>query len=372
MSFTVTDDDYTVGVEEEYHLVDAYTLALRNAPLVVDAAKVSLGSDAQPEVSATQLEIGTPVCHTLAEVRDALRTARSAADQAARKYGCRILAAGTHPSGSWQDQRLTPEPRYLALLERWGLLALQQGISGCHVHVAVHDPELVIAVMDRVRPYLPTLLALTTSSPMWEGTHTGYASYRSQWWGRWPISGVPDLFGTRAEFDRVVSELVELGVIDDATHLYWDVRPSVRHPTLEFRVADVCPYLDDAVLHAGLVRSLVRTAAAAAHAGEPPLAIRTEVLRGARWRASRYGINGDLWHPGYLRLRPAAEVVRHLIDVLRPDLTKHDEWELVSSLTKDLLARGTSADRQRRLFADTHGDLHALTAQLVEESVRLT
>jgi carboxylate-amine ligase len=365
----VATEDFTLGVEEEYHLVDADTFALRNAPVVVDDAQSRMGAGVQPELAATQLEIASPVCHTLAEVRAALRVARTGADAAARRHGCRILAAGTHPSGTWKEQRLTLKPRYLALLERWGVLALQQGISGCHVHVAVHDPELGIAVLNRVRPYLSTLLALTASSPMWEGIDTGYSSYRTQWFGRWPTSGPPEPLRDRAEFDALVAELVELDVIDDASHLYWDVRPSVRHPTLEFRVADVCPRLDDAVLYAGLARSLVRTAAARARAGAGPMVVRGEVLRAAQWRAARYGLTGALWHPGVRTLRPAAEVARYLLDVLRPDLTDHGEWDEISALAENLLARGTSADRQRRLLADTHGDLFTLTATLVEESV---
>jgi YbdK family carboxylate-amine ligase len=365
----VTDQDFTVGVEEEYHLVDADTLMLRNAPVVVDSARYSLGEGAQPEIAATLLEIASPVCSTLAEVRAALRVARTGADAAAHKHGCRILAAGSHPAGSWQDQRLTLKPRYLELLERWGLLALQQGIAGCHVHVAVHDPELRIAVMNRVRPYLPTLIALTASSPMWEGVDTGYASYRTQWFSRWPTSGAPELLADRAEFDALVDDLIGIGMIDDASHLYWDVRPSMRHPTLEFRVADVCPRMEDAVLYAALVRSLVRTAAGWAAAGRPPAAVRTEVLRAAHWRAARYGLTSDLWHQGSRQLRPAADVVGHLLAELRPDLTANGEWAQVSALVEDLLARGTSADRQRRVLADSHGDLVAVTAQLVAESV---
>ncbi len=360
---------FTLGVEEEYHLVDAETFALRNeGHVVVPATRELLGEHAQEEIGATQLEISTPVCTTLAEVRGELRRARAAADSAAGRSGCRILAAATHPFGSWHDQQLTPRERYHALYERWGLLALQQTITGCHVHVGVSDPELVVALMDRARPYLPVLLAMTGSSPYWEGVDTGYSSYRTQWYSRWPVAGAPEAMGSRAAYDDLVRELVATGIIDDASHLYWDLRPSKRFPTLEFRIGDVCPCLDDVVLHVGLVRSLVRLLAGRVERGSPVPALRTETLRAARWRAARYGLDDRLMHPEKLTLAPAVDVVLDLLDLLRPDLEEHGEWDEMSALTAALLGRGTSAARQRKALADT-GNLVSVTALLVAETL---
>lgn len=206
--------------------------------------------DASSEISTSRLEVATPVCSTLDEVRAELVRLRCEAGEVAARKGCRILAMATHPFSSWEDQRLSPGERYLSLFERWGMLALQQLITGCHVHVAVDDPELTIAVLDRVRPWLPVLVA----------------------------------------FDALVADLVRAGAIDDATHLYWDARPSVRYPTLEFRVGDVCPSVDVAVLYAALARSLTRTFVAAAQREKDAAPdVRPEVLRIARWRAARHG-----------------------------------------------------------------------------------
>ena len=361
---------FTVGVEEEYHLVDAETMALHSAPEVIDRATDTM-DDASSEISTAQLEVATPVCSTLDEVRSELIRLRCQAGEVAARQGCRILAMATHPFSSWEDQRLSPGERYLGLFERWGLLALQQLITGCHVHVAVDDPELTIAVLDRVRPWLPVLVAMTSSSPFWEGSDTGYASYRTMWFDRWPTAGMPATLGSRAAFDALVADLVKTGAIDDATHLYWDVRPSVRYPTLEFRVGDVCPSVEDAVLYAALARALTRTFVADAErrgdAGDPVADVRPEVLRIARWRAARHGLTEQLVHPVRWEPRPAAEVVQALLDLVRDDLEAAGEWDEVDDGVQRLLAEGTASARYRRLMAET-GDLRAVTAAAVEET----
>jgi carboxylate-amine ligase len=355
---------FTLGVEEEYLLVDANTLALRadTAPLTADALP---GVDT--EIGTAQIEVATPVCTSLAQVRHELTRLRRTVDAAVASRGCRLLAAGTHPFGSWRDQRLTPKARYIELLERWGMLALQQNINGCHVHVGIADADLRAAVSDHCRPWLPALLALTASSPFWEGNDTGYASYRSQWYSRWPIAGPPPVLGDDAGFRRRVEDLISVGVISDASFLYWDVRPSARYPTLEFRVADVCPLIDDAVLHAGLVRSLARTMAARAAAGQPAPDLPDDLARAARWRAARYGLEECLYDPFEHRLRPAADVVRLLLDTVADDLRAHGEWEEIAGLLAASLARGSSAARQR-LLAHARGDLTEVARTLVEET----
>ncbi|MDP9497789.1 MAG: YbdK family carboxylate-amine ligase, partial [Actinomycetota bacterium] len=240
----------TLGVEEEYHLVDAATGRLADAPEVVHRAHALLGDAAQGEISTSQLEVVTPVCGSLAELRAQLVRLRRGAAQAPAQSGCAVLAAGTHPSATWRDQRLSEGERYVDLHRRWGLLAVQQLIAGCHVHVSVPD-ELAIGALDRLRPDLPVLLAIGGSSPFWEGADTGYASYRTLWFARWPVTGLPEAFGDPAAYDEAVRSLVRAGVADDASHLYWDARPSVRYPTLEVRVSDTLPRVDDAVLYAG-------------------------------------------------------------------------------------------------------------------------
>lgn len=357
----------TIGVEEEYHLVHAGTLALADAPEVVDEARRLLGDDAQGEISTSQLEVATPVSTSLEQVRAHLVRLRRGAAEAAALHGCRILAAGTHPTATWHDQRMTPDPRYGEILDRLGHLALQQLIAGQHVHVSVPDPELAVHVLDRLRPDLPVLIALSGSSPFWEGSDTGYASYRTIWFARFPVTGSQEVLRTRAAYDRLVAELVASGVADDASHLYWDARPSTRYPTVELRVADTSPRLDDAVLQAGLARSLVRVAAAGALAGTAFAEPRPEVVRAARWGAARHGLEERLLDLRTVERLPAAQVVRGLLARLREDLEDAGEWDEVSALAEQALARGSSAVEQRRVAART-GDLTAVSQLLVDQT----
>jgi YbdK family carboxylate-amine ligase len=357
----------TIGVEEEYHLVDARTWSLADAPQVVHAAHALLGEDARGEISTSQLELATPVCTTLGQVRAQLQRLRRGADEAARAHGCRILPAATHPTATWRDQRLSADERYVRLHERFGVIALQQLITGCHVHVGIPDPELVVPVLDRLRPDLPVLLAMSASSPFWEGVDTGCASFRTSWFAHFPMTGMPEVLGTRAAYDALVADLAATGMIEDGSHLYWDARPSTRFPTLEVRVADMMPMVDDVVLHAALVRSLVRTAAAQAERGDPPAEPRPELARAARWRAARFGLDERLVDLRASRLAPAADVVHALLQRLRDDLEQAGEWDEVHALTQALLARGTSAARQRRTAEQT-GSLAAVARAVCEEA----
>jgi YbdK family carboxylate-amine ligase len=357
----------TFGVEEEFHLVDAETLALAPRPALSAAALCrELGERLHAEVVTNQLETATGICTTLAELRAELAAARAEAAAAAATAGACILAASTHPFGSWRQQEITAAPRYEAMVDRWAVLAVQQDICGCHVHVGVPDLETAVAVMDRSRPYLAVLLALTGSSPFHDGLDTGYESFRTLWWARWPMTGPPEHFGSAACFREVVEGMVVSGLVADSSHLYWDVRPSYHLPTVEFRLGDVCTDLDDAVLHAAIVRSLVRVLAGRAARGDPCPRPRQQLLQAARWRAARNGISGQLFDPLRGALVDAHLAVRRLLAELEEDLRAAGEWEEVGELVQRLFARGTSATRQRRTWLRT-GDGRAVAAQLVRE-----
>lgn len=372
-----SDPSFTVGVEEEFLIVDPHTRELRpRAEAVLPVARRALGDQVQPELSLSQVEVETGVCHTLANVRSELDRLRAGVLAAAEEAGSLVVASGTHPFSDWRDQAITPKDRYLALDRDFRLLAWEQLISGCHVHVAVDGPDQAIAVMDHCRPWLPTLLALGANSPFWQGVDSGYASYRTQVFDRWPVTGTPPVLGDRATYDRVVEELVATGSMVDATKLYWDVRPSVHFPTVEFRICDVCLTVDEAVMVAGLTRSLVRTCHARARAGEPAPPVRPEVVRAARWRAARDGLDGELVDLGgqrgpnavtAIRARPAAEVVGGLLDFLRPDLEDAGEWDEVSALAARTLERGTGARRQREVV-ERSGSMVELVDWLVEQT----
>ncbi|MCA0146693.1 glutamate--cysteine ligase [Blastococcus sp. LR1] len=357
----------TLGVEEEFHLVDPETFALAPSPgLAAAAVRSELGERVHAEITTTQLETATGVCRSLGELRAELTTARAQARSAAADAGVALLAASTHPFAGWREQVITPDPRYEAMVDRWAGLALRQDIAGCHVHVGVPDVETAVAVLDRARPYLPLLLAMTGSSPFHDGADTGYESYRTLWWGRWPHTGIPEPLGTEAGYREVVDGLVAAGVVGDASHLYWDVRPSSHLPTLEFRLADVCTDLDDVVLHAALVRSLVRVLAARAERGEPVPQPRRELLRAARWRAARDGISGQLFDPLAGHVVDARTAVERLLAELADDLAERGEEDEVRALVGQLFARGTSAVRQRATWRRT-GDLREVAAAIVRE-----
>ena len=283
------------------------------APRVLPAAEPALGERVQPELYRSMVEMNTPVCSTLAEVREAVRGSRRSLIEAAGRQGLRIAAAGTHPFSHWRDQRVTDKPRYRNLAEDYQQVFREQVVFGCHVHVGIDDREAAIQTMNRVRPWLPVLAALTVNSPYWLGGDTGYASYRTEIWNRWPTAGMPEAFASRAEYDALVETLVATGSIREPTKLYWDVRPSTKQETLEFRVADVCMDVEEAVLVAGLVRALAFTCLQAALTGEPDPVPRPELLRAAKWRAARHGLAADLVDVLGGTARPATEMVERFL-----------------------------------------------------------
>jgi len=361
----------TVGVEEEYQIVDAQTGALRpRAERVLERATPRLGDNVQPELNLSQVEIGTPICETLADVREAVLRSRREVDGAAREAGSRIVALATHPFAEWIAQSTNPGDRYQHLEDVYQQLAREQLICGCHVHVSVPDPDLAVRVSTDIRPWLAPLLAITANSPYWEGVDTGYASYRSQIFSRWPAVGTPPRLESRTEMDSLVEKLVRAGGVADATFLYWDVRPSQRYPTVEIRIADVCSLVDDVVLLAALCRSLVRTHLRdLVDDARPVDRTPDEVHRVARWRAARFGLDGDLVDPIEGDQRPAREVIGRLRAHVRADLEDAGELDLVDELFDALLARGNGAARQRAAL-DRTGTLAGVVASAADDTVR--
>jgi carboxylate-amine ligase len=362
---------FSLGVEEEYQLVDPASRALRSrAGQVLPAAEPALGERVQPELYRSQVEANTPVCHTLAEVRDALRRTRRDLAEAAQRQGLAIAAAGTHPFSHWRDQIVTDKTRYRNLAEDYQQVFREQVVFGCHVHVGIDDPEAAIQTMNRTRPWLPVLLALSGNSPYWLGADTGHASFRTEVWNRWPMAGLPQAFASRAEYDDLVETLMATGSLREPTKLYWDVRPSTRLATLEFRVADVCLAVDEAVMVAGLARALAVTCHAAAERGDPDPAPRPELLRAAKWRAARHGLDADLVDVVGGRALPAAELVKVFLDQVRPGLEAGGDLEEVTELVEATIARGTGAARQRRAFR-RDGRLESVVDLVVAETAAL-
>jgi carboxylate-amine ligase len=362
--------DFTLGVEEEYQIIDPHSRRLRPRVMqVLPQAQAALGENAQPEFQASQIEMATPVCRTLAEVRAQVVRARRALLDAAARDGGRIGAAGTHPFSNSADQPVTPKPRYQDMAEQYQHLAQELVIFGCHVHVGLPDPDAGLGVMNRARQWLAPLLALSANSPFWEGEDTGYASYRTELWVRWPLAGPPLPFASREEHDALVQSLVATGSISDATKIYWDIRLPEKVPTVEFRVADVCLRVDEAVLLAGLVRALARTCYA--QGDEPFQPARPELLRAAHWRAARYGLEGELIDIAAGRAVPAADLVQSLMAFVRPALEEAGDWDEVSALVGETLRDGNGAMRQRAVLAETNR-MEAVVDYILDETARGT
>jgi carboxylate-amine ligase len=305
------------------------------------------------ELQLCQVETGTAVCATLDELAAQVAALRRDLVAAAADAGCRVASAGTHPLPLGDGNRITPKPAYLRLEREYGVVGREQVLCGCHVHVGVAEREAAVAVMNRSRRWLPVLLALSTNSPYWQGEDTGYASFRTEMWRRWPISGPPEPFSSRSEYDDLVRTLLTVGAIDDPARVYFDIRPSARFATLEFRVADAALTVGDTVTVAGLTRALVRTCHADATTGRPAPALRPELLRSAMWRAARYGVAATLVDFEAGRSRPAPEVVDGFLSLLRPALEESGEWDVVRDGVARILRDGSGAARQRAVFTSS-------------------
>ena len=366
--------EYTLGVEEEYQILDSETrelLARSGHAVQKRAQRSTMGNEVVPELMTAQIEAVSPVCRTLAEVRAEVLRLRREANVAAAKEGARIAAASTHPFSDWRDQRITPKERYKGLVESYRRLARQQVAFGFHVHIGLADREAAIQVMNRLRLWLAPMLALSANSPFWLGEDSGYASYRTQVWGRMPVSGPPGIFESKAEHDELIDTLVASGVVADSTKVYWDIRLPEDLDTIEVRVMDVCSRTDEAVMIAGLTRALVRACYERAEREEPYPKPRPELLRAAHWLASRHGLDAKLLDPEAGQATPAREVIEKLLAFARPALEEGEDWEEVSALVYETLEQGNGANRQRRAY-EKAGRFEDVVDMLVEETIRGT
>ena len=368
-----------LGVAEELLLLDpAAGTVLPVAPeaLAAHHARWPPGSAEAPQVEAElyqhQLELASAPCTTLAELRRSLVSARRAALDAASAAGAVAVAVPT-PVLRGGDERLTEEARYQRIGAEYGELARPASVCGMHVHVEVVDEEEAVAVVDGVRPWLPVLLALSANSPYWHGRDTEHASWRSQVWARWPTSGPREAVGGAAAYRETARLLQSWGAAMDDAMLYFDVRLSTGLPTVELRVADVCTEVDDAVLVAGLARGLVMTLLTEHRGGNqgPGTAPqwRSDLLRAAQWRASRYGVTDVLVHPQRRELAPASEVVQALAEYAGAALDETGEREPLLAAVEGLVAAGGGAGRQRAVAART-GRLEDVVADLTERTAR--
>jgi carboxylate-amine ligase len=343
----------TLGVEEEFHLVDLRSRRLTpRAAEILDALTAAPGTYAA-ELQQTTVETNTEVVETLDDLRRSIVDLRAHLAAAGEALGVGVAAAGTMPLS--MPITITENARFRRMLADYQSLVREQLICGFQVHVGIDDPDLAAALVDRVSPWLPPLLALSASSPFsHDGQDTGYASTRSLIWSRWPTTGGAGAFASAAEYDAQVQDLIATGVISDRGMIYFDVRPSAHVPTIELRVCDACPSVDTAVLIAALFRAVVVRERARHGRGEPSRAVSPALQRAAMWRAARSGLEGELVDLSGPRAVPAGVLLREMLAELRPELEAHGGWTVVRDLGEEALRRGSAAARQREALRRRH------------------
>lgn len=356
----------TIGLEEEFHVLDPETYApVPDAPQRL--AEVAAENTLAAELLSSTVETATAICHSLDDLRDEVVRRRRALVAAAEQVGLVVATAGTVPAAGSTSVPISGGGRYAWMAEEYAQLAAEQAICAGHVHVGVPDRELAVALAMRIRPWLPVLLAMSSSSPFFNYTDTGYASYRTMIWSRWPTAGPSPTFASVDDYDRTIQALVSTGTITDPGMIYYDVRPSARYPTLEIRVADACPSVDDAVLLAALTRTLVITAEQDELSGVPVPTDEPAMLRAATWRAARSGLAGSLVDPHTGLPAAASDVVDQLLAHVQPALEDRGEWPTVKELVDSQRRRGTSTERQRAAMA-RRGSWSDVSRALVAET----
>ncbi|MER5432566.1 glutamate--cysteine ligase [Streptomyces sp. NPDC002588] len=360
----------TVGVEEELLLVDPETGEPRalSAAVLARAARCEVAEQEpvfQKELHNQMVEFATHPQSGMDELARELVRIRAEAARHAKETGCAVAAIGTSPLAVRPSVSIGRRYRWMA--DQYGIATREQIVCGCHVHVSVGSDEEGVAVVDRIRPWLSVLLALSANSPFWQGRETGYSSYRNRVWLRWPSAGPTELFGSAEDYHRRVADMVATGTILDEKMVYYDARLSARWPTVEVRVADVCLHADTAVLLATLVRGLVETAARAWEAGVEPVEHSVSLLRLAVWRAARSGLTGDLVHPATMRNSPAENVVGALLEHVGPALADSGDLERARAACAGLLRHGNGSQVQREVYERT-GSLREVVTTCVRHT----
>jgi glutamate---cysteine ligase / carboxylate-amine ligase len=368
---------FSVGIEEEYLLVDPQTGALADDPPqeIFTECERRLPNLVKPEFLKSQIESNTPVCKTVPEARARLAELRAVVSEIASAHGCAIIAASTHPFSQWQSQKHTDRERYNTLANDLQAVVRRLLICGMHVHVGIDDDELRIDLLNQVTYFLPHILALSTSSPFWQGEITGLMSYRLSVFDELPRTGLPNTFDSFADYQRHVDALIQAGLVEDASKLWWDVRPSQSYPTLEMRIADVCTSIDDAAAIAALFSCILRMLYRLKLKNQRWRQYASMLIAENRWRAQRYGTDEGLVDFGIGEIVPVHELIEEIIELIGEDAAELGCENEISHL-RVILKRGTSAHRQRSVYeeqlasgADKAAALKSVVDFLIQETL---
>jgi carboxylate-amine ligase len=358
-------DQFTLGIEEEFQIIDPETRELRShVSEILDEGRMLLGEQIKPEMIQSQIEVGTGICKNIQEARADITNLRSVISTLAKKNGLTIVAASTHPISRWQDQKIFDDDRYELLVQELQTVARSLLIFGVHVHVGVADRERQIHIMNASRYFLPHVLALSTSSPFWMGHNTGLKSYRSEIFKQFPRTDIPDHFDSYPGFERYVELLVKTGCINDGKKIWWDCRPHPYFPTLEFRICDIPTRVDDTIAIAALFQAIVAKLYKLMDSNMGFRLYRRMLIQENKWRAVRYGLQGKMIDFGKNKEVPVVDLIRELLDFVDDVVDELDSRKEIEHI-HTILERGTSADDQLRVYKETN-DLKAVVDRLIE------
>jgi len=361
-------EQYTLGIEEEFQIVDPVTRELRShVSEMLEEGKMLLGEKIKPEMIQSMIEVGTGICHNIQEARSDITNLRSIVSSLARKQGLEVVAASTHPFSKWSEQKIYDDPHYTLLIEELQMVARSLLIFGLHVHVGITDRERQIHIMNAARYFLPHVLALTTSSPFWLGINTGLRSYRTEVFKKFPRTDIPDHFDSYVSFQRYIKLLLDTNCITNPRKIWWDVRPHPVFETLEFRICDIPTRVDDTIAIAALFQAIVATLDKLISKNLGFRLYRRMLIQENKWRAVRWGLQGKMIDFGKQKEVPVRDLILELLDFVDDvldDLGSRKEVEHIHTI----LERGTSADEQLQVFSETN-DLKAVVDRLISRTM---
>jgi len=362
---------YTLGVEEEYQLIDASTGELTDLPQDGTSNPIDLGDGVtlKREFHTCAVEVDSDICTDVGQVRIRLAHSRRALNAWCQERGQAFIAAGTHPYSDWKQTNITDAGRYLELVDTLQDVGRGNLVFGLHVHVAVPDRERAVHILSRARAHLPHLLALSCSSPFWLGRETGMMSSRTAVFSRIPRTGIPPKFESKAAYRAYVTQLERTGCIEDATRIWWDLRLHGKFPTLEFRVCDMMPRLDDAMALVGLTQAIVATLDRLLDEDRAPEPLRRALVEENKWRAARFGMRGPLCDFDHELERQPDEFIEDLLSYVDEALDELGSREVVEPGLRRILAEGTSSERQLAVHQKSAGDMSAVLDSLRAETL---
>lgn len=361
---------FTLGIEEEYMVLDPETYNLRshvNLELI-SKGRVLLHEHIKPEMHGSMLEIGTGICKNTTEARFEVTKIRSIVNHLAKQNGLLIGASSTHPFAHWEEQDIYPDDRYMILIEDMQLLARSLLIFGMHIHIGIESREVQIQLMNEMRYFMPHILALTTNSPFWEGADTGLKSFRSKIFERFPRTALPDLFSDWSEYQHYVNLLVKTGSIDNAKKIWWDIRPHPFFPTLEVRICDLPMRIEETVAIAALCQAVAAKLYSLYEQNLSFRQYRRSLLMENKWRAVRYGLDGKLIDWGRQEEKPARDLIMELLEFVDPvvdGLGSRNELNYIETILRD----GSGADRQIKVFRETN-DMREVVKYIQQETTQ--